>query len=1021
MSLENIVIKNAKVHNLKNISLELPKNKLIVFTGLSGSGKSSLAFDTIYAEGQRRYVESLSAYARQFLGLMEKPDVEYIEGLSPAISIDQKSAGHNPRSTVGTVTEIYDYMRLLFARIGKPYDPKTNKPLVSQSVQEIVDRILDLGIEKEAKILLLAPIVRNRKGTYEELFQKFLSKGYSRVRADGMIHNLEDDIKLDRFKIHNIEIVIDRLLINKEQAKLNARFLAIKKENVKEELESDKTLNEFATFKKRLTDSVELSLNVGEEIMLVSILTDEKNTDLEFSENYVLSDGTSFPKLEPNLFSFNAPNGACPNCAGLGNISEIDPDLIYNPHLTIAEGAIYPWSKMWDSMNSWNRKVMETVCLNHKINIKAPMGELTKKELEIVFYGVPEVVRVETLKGNVYNAKFEGVITNLARRYKETESDYIRGEIEQYMRERVCPTCKGARLRKESLFVKIMDKNILEINSMTINEGVSWVKKLQEGDTLSESYKLISKQILKELNSRLGFLISVGLDYLTLSRTARTLSGGEAQRIRLASQIGSGLSGVLYVLDEPSIGLHQKDNSKLIKTLKYLRDLGNTVIVVEHDEDTIMNADWITDIGPKAGEHGGEVIFNGTLGDFLKTKTSITADYITGKRTINKEDILAKTELVEKDLNDLEVESFKTGDYMMSKKNKLMMQKMKLKLKDEEPKTSTQKYIEIIGAAENNLKNIDVHIPVGKFVCVTGSSGSGKSTLINDILAKKLMNHFYKSKELPGKHKEIKGLENIDKVVVIDQSPIGRTPRSNPATYTGVFNFIRDIFSQTKEAKMRGYGPGRFSFNTKGGRCEKCSGDGVIRIEMQFLPDVYVTCEECSGKRYNRDTLEIDFKGKNIADVLEMTIEESLKFFDNIAFIKNKLKTLDKVGLGYIRMGQSAVTLSGGEAQRVKLATELAKKQTGKTLYILDEPTTGLHFYDIEHLLVVLHSLVQKGNTVLVIEHNLDVIKTADYVIDLGPDGGDKGGEVIFEGTIPELLKNKKSYTAEWLKKTIHN
>ncbi|MEI6462519.1 MAG: excinuclease ABC subunit UvrA [bacterium] len=1020
MSLENIVIKNAKVHNLKNISLELPKNKLIVFTGLSGSGKSSLAFDTIYAEGQRRYVESLSAYARQFLGLMEKPDVEYIEGLSPAISIDQKSAGHNPRSTVGTVTEIYDYMRLLFARIGKPYDPETNKPLVSQTVQEIVDRILDLGKDEEVKILLLAPIVRNRKGTYEELFQKFLSKGYSRVRADGMIHNLEDDIKLDRFKVHNIEIVIDRLVIGKEQGELNRKFLGISKDKVKEELDKDKELKEFSTFKKRLTDSVELSLNIGSELMLVSILKEDDSVDLEFSENFVLSDGTSFPKLEPNLFSFNAPNGACPNCAGLGNISEIDPELIYNPHLTIAEGAIYPWSKMWDSMNSWNRKVLETVCIKNKIDIKTPMQNLKKKELDIVFYGVPDVVKVETLKGNLYNAKFEGVITNLQRRYKETESDYIRNEIEQYMRERQCPVCKGARLRKESLFVKIMGKNILEVNSLTINESIKWINKLQEGTELTESQKIISKQILKELNSRLGFLISVGLDYLTLSRTAKTLSGGEAQRIRLASQIGSGLSGVLYVLDEPSIGLHQKDNSKLIATLKYLRDLGNTVIVVEHDEDTIRNADWITDIGPKAGEHGGEVIFNGTLEDFLKTKTSITADYITGKRTINKEDIIAKTQLVEKDLNDLEVESFQTGDYMMSKKNKLEMQKMKLQL-IEQPVKKEQKYIEIIGAEENNLKNINVKIPVGKFVCVTGSSGSGKSTLINEILAKKLMSYFYKNKELPGKHKEIRGLNNIDKVVVIDQSPIGRTPRSNPATYTGVFNFIRDIFSQTKEAKMRGYGPGRFSFNTKGGRCEKCSGDGVIRIEMQFLPDVYVTCEECGGKRYNRDTLEIDFKGKNIADVLDMTIEEALKFFDNIAFIKNKLKTLDKVGLGYIRMGQSAVTLSGGEAQRVKLATELAKKQTGKTLYILDEPTTGLHFYDIEHLLVVLHSLVQKGNTVLVIEHNLDVIKTADYVIDLGPDGGDKGGEVIFEGTITELLKNKKSYTAEWLKKIIHN
>ncbi len=979
MSLENIVIKNAKVHNLKNVSLTLPKNRLIVFTGLSGSGKSSLAFDTIYAEGQRRYVESLSSYARQFLGLMQKPDIEYIEGLSPAISIDQKSSGHNPRSTVGTVTEIYDYLRLLYARIGKPYDPKTGKVLESQSVQEIVDKIMTS--KGERKVMILSPIIKNRKGTYEELFQRFLNKGFVRVRVDNEIHNLEEDIKLDRYKIHNIEIVIDRLVIKPEYGELN-------KELNKENTSLNEDLKTFKEFRKRVTDSVELALSLSEGSIILNDVDSKKDT--LYSESFVLSDGSSFPKLEPNLFSFNAPSGACPTCAGLGTISEIDPDLIYNPNLTIAEGGIYPWSKMWDSMNSWNRMVMETVCKKYGVDIKTPMKNLSEKDLKILFYGVEGTHRIETAKGNIYNARFEGVITNLARRFKETNSEYIRSEIGEYMRERMCPTCMGARLRKESLFVKIKERNILEVNNMTITEAKSFIESLNE-KTLSKNEYIIAKQILKELSARLGFLVSVGLNYLTLSRKAKSLSGGESQRIRLASQIGSGLTGVLYVLDEPSIGLHQKDNEKLIKTLKYLRDLGNTVIVVEHDEDTIHNADHIVDIGPRAGEHGGEIIFEGNLEQLKKSKT-LTADYISKRRVITKEQILKDIRNIEKDVNDLEVERIK--------------------------KTSG-KYIEVLGASENNLKDISVKFPLGKFITVTGASGSGKSTLVNDILAKALMKEIYDSKDFPGKHKGINGVENIDKVVVIDQSPIGRTPRSNPATYTGVFNFIRDMFSQTKEAKMRGYGPGRFSFNTKGGRCEKCSGDGVIKIEMQFLPDVYVTCEECDGKRYNRDTLEIDFKGKNISDILDMTVEEALKFFENISFINNKLKTLDRVGLGYIRLGQAATTLSGGEAQRVKLATELAKKQTGKTMYILDEPTTGLHFYDVEQLLHVLHSLVQKGNTVLVIEHNLDVIKTADHIIDLGPEGGDKGGSVIFEGSVSDIVECKESYTGQWLKKIL--
>ena len=1014
---DKLIIKNAKVHNLKNVSLEMPKNKLVVFTGISGSGKSSLAFDTIYAEGQRRYIESLSSYARQFLGLMEKPDVEYIEGLSPAISIDQKTTGHNPRSTVGTVTEIYDYLRLLFARIGKPHDPKTGKLLVSQTVQEIVEKIEKM----QGKLLILAPIVRRRKGTYEELFQKFLSKGFVRVRVDGNIYPLDQDIKLDRFKAHDIDIVIDRL----SGAEISATPYPLKSQSgLKGEqlnkIESDSSLlplnpdskvknigiegagggaqtAELSEYHKRITDSVELALSIGNgQLGIANADNPVTNHDLVFSESFVLSDGTSFPKLEPHLFSFNAPSGACPECAGLGFVSEIDENTVYNPKLTISEGSIYPWSRSWDMSNGWYKSILDQVCKEHKIKQDIDMGKLSEAELKIIMYGTGDKEYTISTKdgGRSFKAKYEGVINNLIRRYRETDSDSVREEIAEYMTEKVCPVCKGARLRKESLCVKIFGKNILEVTSMNIEAARIWISSLETGDKISNQDLQIAKQVLKEIINRLQFLESVGLNYLSLNRTARTLSGGEAQRIRLASQIGSGLSGVMYILDEPSIGLHQKDNEKLIETLKRLRDLGNTVIVVEHDSDTIRAADWIVEIGPAAGEHGGEIVFNGTISDFLKSDT-LTAKYLNGKSVIDKKEIL-KLALDEKDetLNDMEVKNYF--------KNK--------------PKEPTQRYLEIVNASENNLKNISVKFPLQKFISVTGASGSGKSTLINDILAKYLMKEIYGSKDYPGEVESIEGVEYLDKVVIMDQSPIGRTPRSNPATYTGVFQHIREIFASTKESKIRGYKLGRFSFNTKGGRCEKCRGDGVLKISMQFLPDVYVTCEQCNGKRYNADTLAVDYKGKNISDILDMTVEEASAFFSNISYISTRLKTLEKVGLGYIKLGQSATTLSGGEAQRVKLATELCKRQTGKTVYILDEPTTGLHFADIEKLLLVLHSLVLKGNTVIVIEHNLDVIKTSDWIIDLGPEGGERGGQVLVEGTVEDVIKEKKSYTGRFLK-----
>lgn len=999
---DNIIVKGAREHNLKNINIEIPREKFVVMTGISGSGKSSLAFDTIYAEGQRRYVESLSAYARQFLGMMEKPDVDLIEGLSPAISIDQKSASHNPRSTVGTVTEIYDYLRLLFARAGHPHCPNCGRRVKSQSVQEMVDSILKLG----GKIMILAPVVKKRKGTYEQLLGSLLSKGYVRVRIDGEIYHLEDDIKLDRYKLHNIEVVIDRLVI-------------------KPELKGDKE------FTKRLTDSVEAALNLGEGEVIVNQINDKRSdsvpttqrsttdnkkrvvdskqrivsSDKLFSEHFSCPHcDLSFEAIEPHTFSFNSPYGACPECNGLGMIKKVDPTLIYNPNLTINEGGIYPWSRMADNVNSWQMQLVQAVAEHYGFSTRIPLGELDEKFLNILLHGAGKEKFTVTYRSadgrsnGTFQARFEGVIPNLERRYNQTDSEYIRKEIDQYMRELPCQVCKGKKLKPEALAVTIRKENIYEVTKLSVKKAHDWIVALKhnnnEKDDLSEQERLIVAQVIKEITARLNFLLAVGLDYLTLHRTARTLSGGEAQRIRLASQIGTGLSGVLYVLDEPSIGLHQRDNQKLINTLKQLKSLGNTVLVVEHDEDTMRQADHIIDIGPGAGEHGGEVIATGNIADIKKEPRSITGQYLAGKREISKRSILRQISKLQNN----------NGNAFTPKKS-----------------VNGGKFLTIKGAKLHNLKGVTTKIPLSKFVCITGVSGSGKSSLINETLYPALAREINRSKKHPGPYEALEGLELLDKVVNIDQSPIGRTPRSNPATYTGVFTPIREIFAKTREAKLRGYTPGRFSFNVKRGRCANCQGDGLIKIEMQFLPDVYVPCEVCKGNRYNRETLQIDYKGKSIAEVLDMTVEESLTFFDKIPQIKNKMQTLADVGLGYIKLGQSATTLSGGEAQRVKLATELSKRSTGKTIYILDEPTTGLHFYDIEKLLIVLHSLVQKGNTVIVIEHNLDVIKTADWIIDLGPEGGDKGGEVIAEGTPEEVSKIEKSYTGQWLSKLYGN
>ncbi|MDQ0225297.1 excinuclease ABC subunit A [Bacillus sp. 7586-K] len=938
MAMEHIVVKGARAHNLKNVDITIPRDKLVVLTGLSGSGKSSLAFDTIYAEGQRRYVESLSAYARQFLGQMDKPDVDSIEGLSPAISIDQKTTSRNPRSTVGTVTEVYDYLRLLYARVGHPTCPNHGIEISSQTIEQMVDRILEYP--ERTKIQILAPVISGRKGAHVKVFEDIKKQGYVRVRVDGEMLELSDEIELEKNKKHSIEVVIDRIV-------------------VKEGISS------------RLADSLESALQLGEGKVIIDVIGEE---ELLFSEHHACPQcGFSIGELEPRMFSFNSPFGACPECDGLGIKLEVDLDLVIpNKELTLHQGAIAPWEP---TSSQYYPQLLEAVCNHYGIDMDTPVKDIPKHLLDKVLFGSDgeEIYfRYENDFGQVREnyIQFEGVIRNVERRYKETTSDYIREQMEKYMAEKNCPTCKGYRLKKETLAVLIDGKHIGEITKLSVQESLAFFR----GLSLSEKEMQISNLILKEISERLGFLNNVGLEYLTLSRAAGTLSGGEAQRIRLATQIGSRLTGVLYILDEPSIGLHQRDNDRLIETMKSMRDIGNTLIVVEHDEDTMIAADYLIDIGPGAGVHGGQVIAAGTPEEVIANENSITGQYLSGKKFIP-----------------LPIERRKPDG----------------------------RFIEIKGAKENNLKNVSVKLPLGMFIAVTGVSGSGKSTLVNEILHKSLAQKLHRAKAKPGEFKEIKGIDHLEKVIDIDQSPIGRTPRSNPATYTGVFDDIRDVFAATNEAKVRGYKKGRFSFNVKGGRCEACRGDGIIKIEMHFLPDVYVPCEVCHGKRYNRETLEVTYKGKNISDILDMTVEDAVSFFENHPKIKRKLQTILDVGLGYITLGQPATTLSGGEAQRVKLASELHRRSNGKTMYILDEPTTGLHVDDIARLLKVLQRLVENGDTVLVIEHNLDVIKTADYLVDLGPEGGDKGGTIVAVGTPEVIMKTEQSYTGKYLRPVI--
>ena len=937
---DQLIVRGAREHNLKNLSVDIPRDKIVVFTGLSGSGKSSLAFDTIYAEGQRRYVESLSAYARQFLGQMDKPDVDVIEGLSPAISIDQKSASRNPRSTVGTITEVYDYLRLLYARIGVQHCPEDGSRLARQTPQQIVDRIL--ALDAGTRFQVLAPVVRGRKGEYETLLNDVAGQGFVRARIDGetvdITEFLNRSTKLARYEQHTIEIVVDRL-VNKKG------------------------------IERRLTDSLETALRLADGVAEVEIVSDEEPELLTFSQHLACPKcGSSYEEPAPRSFSFNSPYGACETCDGLGTTFEVDPELVIpDPDLALSEGAIAPWRS---AHTGFFQRILESVAEDHDIDLDRPWAKLSAKSKKIVLNGLPGTmtVRFKNRYGRIrqFNTTFEGVIPWIKRRHESAESDWSREQYEGYMRQVPCSACGGARLKPSTLAVTVNDRNISEVCDLPISESAAFLRSLE----LSERDRMIAERVVKEIDARLGFLLDVGLDYLTLSRSAGTLAGGEAQRIRLASQIGSGLVGTLYVLDEPSIGLHQRDNRRLIDTLLRLRDLGNTVLVVEHDEETIRESDWIVDIGPGAGEHGGEVVYSGPVKGILKCKESVTGQYLSGKKQIPVPEVRRQP---------------------------------------------GEQWLEIVEAREHNLKNLDVRIPLGCFVAVTGVSGSGKSTLVRDILLPVLMQKIYKSKEAPGKHKRINGVQFLDKVIDMDQSPIGRTPRSNPATYTGVFDGIRKLFASTAEAKVRGYQPGRFSFNVQGGRCDACSGDGTIRIEMHFLPDVYVPCEVCKGARYNRDTLEIAFKGKNISDVLDMPIEEALGFFANQPAIARHMQTLVDVGLGYVRLGQSAPTLSGGEAQRVKLATELAKRSTGHTIYLLDEPTTGLHFEDVRRLLTVLSRLVDQGNTVLVIEHNLDVIKTADWIVDLGPEGGHGGGTVVAEGAPEVVARTKGSHTGRFL------
>ncbi len=929
---EQIVVKGAREHNLKDIDVTIPRDRLVVITGLSGSGKSSLAFDTIYAEGQRRYVESLSSYARQFLGMMEKPDVDQIDGLSPAISIDQKSTSRNPRSTVATVTEIFDYLRLMFARIGVPHCPECGKSVSRTTAQHVIDSIA--ALDRGAKLIILAPIVSGKKGEFQHIPEQYTKLGFARVRVDGVIYALDEFPELDKQKKHDIEVVVDRLTNSEESI-------------------------------SRLSQSVEQAFSIADDKLIVHNADD--NSEQLYSLKYACIDHpeVQIPELEPRTFSFNNPQGACPVCTGLGNRLEVDPDLLLNRNLTIAEGAIRPWNRF--SVDAWYMKKVASVAEQYGFSIHDPIKSISSEQLDALLYGTgSQKFNIELAKGREYETTYEGIIPNLERRHKDTESEFMRKDIEKFMVERPCHACHGRRLKPEVLAITVGKKSIIDVCEMNIDEALKFV----DGLNLSGADAQIAAMILKEIKNRLGFLVDVGLNYLSLSRSANTLSGGEAQRIRLATQIGSGLMGVLYVLDEPSIGLHQRDNERLIRTLKHMRDLGNTVLVVEHDEDTIRTADYLIDIGPGAGIHGGRVIAAGTPSEVAQSKDSITGEYLRGERKVQV------------------------------------------------PKTRRQgngKALVIRGATENNLQNVTVNIPLGKMVVVSGVSGSGKSSLINDVLADELSSSLHRAHVVPGKHEAIDGIDNLDKAIIIDQSPIGRTPRSNSATYTGLFTPIRELFASLPEAKIRGYKSGRFSFNVKGGRCENCQGDGIIKIEMHFLPDVYVSCEVCHGRRYNREALEILYKGKSIADVLEMTCETALEFFENQPSIARKLQTLVDVGLGYISLGQSATTLSGGEAQRVKLATELSRRPTGRTLYILDEPTTGLHIHDVNKLLEVLHALVDAGNSMIIIEHNLDVIKSADHVIDMGPEGGSGGGQVIAEGTPEEITKASKSYTGKFL------
>jgi excinuclease ABC subunit A len=958
MSQDKIIVRGAREHNLKNISVDIPRDKFVVITGLSGSGKSSLAFDTIFAEGQRRYVESLSAYARQFLGQMEKPDVDQIEGLSPAVSIDQRSASHNPRSTVGTVTEIYDYMRLLFARVGIPHCPKCGREVYQQSADQIIDAVI--GLPEGTRVQILAPLVKDRRGHHQPVFEDVRKAGYVRVRVDGRILDVNEEIELDRYKNHTIEAVIDRLAI-----KAGAEDRA------------------------RIADSIETALKLGDGVAIVNNVSVDPPVDLLYSERFSCAyDGTSLPEIEPRTFSFNSPHGACPVCQGLGTRMEIDPDrVIGNPDLSLDGGAInvLEWGPRNGEENTYYNQLLHAVAAHYTIDMKAPVRTLSQATIDVLLYGSGDErikVRYQNRNGDqrIYETAFEGVIPNMQRRYAESTSDYIRSKIEEYMTYAPCPTCKGTRLKPEALAVTVAGRNIAEVTALPVVKALAWAGELTgsakgKPPALTARQLTIARQILKEIRSRLQFMVDVGLDYLTLQRAAATLSGGEAQRIRLATQIGSQLMGVLYVLDEPSIGLHQRDQARLIKTLQAMRDLGNTMLIVEHDHDTIEAADWVVDLGPGAGVHGGKLVFEGTVDQLKADKKSLTGAYLSGR--------------------------------------------MRVEIPHRR-REGNGKFITVRGATENNLKNIDVSIPLGKFVCITGVSGSGKSTLVIEVLYKRLAQVLHGSHEAAGAHQHLEGADHIDKIINIDQSPIGRTPRSNPATYTGFFGDIRDIFAGLPESKVRGYGPGRFSFNVKGGRCEACEGQGQIQIEMQFLPDIFIPCDVCHGARYNRETLQVRYKGKNIAEVLAMTVEEALAFFENIPALQRKLETLNQVGLGYITLGQPATTLSGGEAQRVKLSRELSKRSTGRTLYVLDEPSVGLHAADVHLLIDVLNRFADAGNTVLIIEHQPDIVKVADHIIDLGPEGGEAGGQIVAEGTPEEVARVKPSHTGQFLKKILN-